>query len=222
MLQQINRKILIYLFIFLSLGTYTNKEFSKLSYPKIKSYEITGLSKFQNYKINQDLFALQNQNLFFLKENEVSKIISSHRDVEKFFVFKNYPSNLHVKIEKTSFLAITKKNGLDFYIGSNGNLIKVNNKIDLPYLFGDIEITEFLKFKEIIDASNFDYNEIKSLYYFKSKRWDIETKNNQIIKLPIEKLKLSLEILIKIYNNNELKDFKVIDFRQNKLIILNG
>ena len=47
-------------------------------------------------------------------------------------------------------------------------------------------IKEFFKLKEIIDNSNFDYNEIKKLYFFPSKRWDIETKTGQLIKLPKE------------------------------------
>ena len=65
MLLQINRKIFIYLFIFFILGTYNNKKFSNLSFPKIDNYKISGLSKASNNKIFQDLSYLQNQNLFF-------------------------------------------------------------------------------------------------------------------------------------------------------------
>ena len=223
MLLQINRKILFYLFIFLVLGTYNNKEFSNFNFPKINSYKVTGLSEFENNQINHDLSTIQNQTLFFLKKNKVSKIINSHKIVEKFFVFKEYPSNLNIKIEKTNFLALTKKNGKDYYIGANGNVIEVkSDKIDLPFLFFVIEISEFLKLKKIIDDSNFNYNDIKNLYYFKSKRWDIETKNDLIIKLPIKSLETSFEILLKINDNEEFGDFKIIDLRQDNQIILNG
>ena len=221
--QQISKKIFIYLFIFLILGTYTNKELSKFGLPEIDSYKIVGLSEIQNNQILQDLSNLKNQNLFFIKKNKISKIINSHKIVEKFFVFKNYPSNLSIMIEKTNFLALTKKNGQNFYIGSNGNLILVKNeKNDLPIVFGNIEISEFLRFKKIIDNSNFNYGDIKNLYYFKSRRWDIKTKNDLIIKLPFKRLSVSFDILSKIYNNEKFKDLKVIDLRQENLVILNG
>ena len=221
--QRINKKILIYLFIFFSLGTYNKQEFSKLSLPKIDNYNITGLSESKNKQIYKELLNLQNKSLFFLKKKEVKEIIDKHKIVERFFVFKNYPSNLSITIEKTNYLALTKIDGFNFYIGSNGNLIEAKSySIDLPFLFGDIEITEFLKLKEIIDGSNFHYTDIKNLYYFKSKRWDIETKDDLIIKLPIDKLKTSFEILSKIYKNEKFKDLKIIDLRQNNLVILNG
>lgn len=220
---QINRKILIYLFIFFILGTYTNKKFTNFRLPAINNYEIVGLNEVKNTQIFQDLSNLKNQNLFFLKKNEISKIINSHKVIDNFYVFKNYPSNLNVVIEKTNFLALTRKNGVDFFIGSNGNLIETQNyKDNLPFVFGDIEISEFLKLKKIIDNSDFNYTEIKNLYYFKSRRWDIETKDNLLIKLPTKKVESSFELLLKMYNKEEFKDFKIIDLRQDNQIILNG
>ena len=220
---RINKKILIYLFIFFSLGTDNKQEFSKLSLPKINYYEINGLSDLKNEQIYQELSKLQNQSLFFLKKEEVKEIINKHKIVEKFFVFKKYPSNLSITIEKTNFLALTKINGFNFYVGSNGNFIEAKSyDIDLPFLFGEIETIEFLKLKRIIDDTNFNYKDIKNLYYFKSKRWDIETKDDLIIKLPIDKLKSSFEILSKIYKNEKFKHLKIIDLRQKNLAILNG
>ena len=219
---QINRKIFIYFFIFFILGTYNNKKFSNLSFPKIDNYKISGLSKASNNKIFQDLSYLQNQNLFFLKKSKILKIINSHKVIEKYSVFKNYPSNLDVVIERTNFLALTKKNGLDFLIGSNGNLIEAkNHKVDLPYIEGNVDISEFLKLKIIIDNSKFDYTKIKNLYYFKSKRWDIETKDNLLIKLPVKKVEKSFELFFKMYEKEKFKNFKIIDLRQDNQVILN-
>ena len=219
---QINRKIIVYLFIFFILGTYTNKKFSSLNFPEINSYNIIGLSNIKNDQIHQDLSILQNKNLFFLEKKKISKIINSYPVIERFSVFKHYPSSLNIVIKKTNFLALTKKNGKDYYIGSNGNMIEAkSNKVNLPFIFGVVEITEFLKFKKIIDDSKFNYKDVKNLYYFKSKRWDIETKNDLIIKLPIKNLKTSLEILSKIKNKKEFRDFKIIDLRQDNQIALN-
>jgi cell division protein FtsQ len=221
--QQINRKIIIYLFIFFLLGTYSNKEFLDVNFLKIINFKIDGLNESETKQINQQLEVLQNENLFFLEKYKILQIIDSQKIVEKLFIFKNYPSTLNIKIKKTEFLAITKKNNLSFYLASNGNLIQAKDEIiNLPFISGNIDIKGFLKLKEIIDESNFDYKNIKHLYYFKSKRWDIETKDNLIIKLPVKNLKVSFEILSRLSENSEFKDMKIIDLRQNNLVILNG
>jgi cell division septal protein FtsQ len=221
--QKISKKIFIYLFIFFSLGTLSNSELQKLHLTKINSIEIIGLQEFEKNQIHQDLNSLKNLNLFSLEKKKISEVINSYEIIESFFIFKNYPSHLNIKIKKTKFLAIVKKNDLNFYIGSNGNLIKTKNyQSNLPLIFGEVEIDEFLKFKKIVDNSNFNYNDVKSLYYFKSKRWDIVTKNDLVIKLPKEELEKSFELLIKIYKKNEFKNLKLIDLRQKNQVILNG
>ena len=221
--QQISKKIYTYLFILFLLGTLNNKNTLQLSLFKKNSFDVFGLTEIENNKISQDLNIFKESNLFFLKKKDITEIISSNKIVEKFSIFKNYPSNLIINIQKTKFLAQTKKNNLDFYIGSNGNLIeKRNNSIELPFIFGNIEIEEFLKLKKIIDNSSFNYDNIKNLYYFKSKRWDIETKDNLIIKLPVNKLEDSFKILLKLFEKEEFKNIKIIDFRQNNQVISSG
>tara|TARA_B100001063_G_scaffold242271_1_gene270628 strand:+ start:863 stop:1534 length:672 start_codon:yes stop_codon:yes gene_type:complete len=220
--QQISKKIIIYLFIFLLLGTFNNKNLLLLSFETTNYFEVKDLSETKNDKIIQDLSKFNDRNLFILKKNQVIEAINSHKIVESFFVFKNYPSNLNIKIEKTKFLAITKKDGLDYFVGSNGNLIKMEdvNK-NLPYIFGDIKVLDFLKLKNIIDNSNFDFEQIKNLYYFKSKRWDIETKDGLIINLPSNDLKNSFEILSRIQQDKNFNHYKNIDLRQQNQIIVN-
>ena len=220
--QQISKKIIIYLFIFLLLGTFNNKNLLLLSFETTNYFEVKDLSETKNDKIIQDLSKLNDRNLFILKKNQVIEAINSHKIVESFFVFKNYPSNLNIKIEKTKFLAITKKDGLDYFVGSNGNLIKMEdiNK-NLPYIFGDIKVLDFLKLKNIIDNSNFDYDQIKNLYYFKSKRWDIETKDGLIINLPSNDIKNSFVILSRIQQDKNFNHYKNIDLRQQNQIIVN-
>ncbi len=221
--QQISKRIIIYLFIFLFLGTLNNKNFLLLSFEKDNYFEIKDLSETKNDEIIQELSKLNTENLFILKKDEVSETIKSHKIVERFFAFKNYPSNLNIKIEKTKFLAITKKNSLDYYVGTNGNLIKVENiKEDLPFIFGDVDVLEFLKLKNIIDNSNFNYSQIKKFYYFKSKRWDIETKDGLLINLPSKNLNNSFKILSRIQKNNDFNDYRNIDLRQQNQIIVNG
>lgn len=223
MRQRISKKIVIYILIFLFLGTLNNKKISQFFKNENYDFKIVDQSDFNDDKIIQDLDILKNQNLFLLEKDQIVEIMNSHKIVERFFVFKNYPSSLNINIERTKFLAITKKNGLNFYIGSNGNLIEVKNKkSDLPFVFGNIEIFEFLKLKDIIDDSSFSFDDIKNLYYFKTKRWDIETKDGLYIRLPHKNLLKSFKILISIINNEDIKNINNIDLRQNNQVILNG
>lgn len=221
--RQISKKIIIYLFIFILLTTLINNNLPRSKLLLIKSFEIIGLNDFEKNQISQNLNILRNENLLLLNKKEIFEKFTSYKNIEKFFIFKIYPSKLKIKIEKTSYLAITKKNDLYFYVGSNGNLIETNEKKEnLPFVYGNINVEEFLKLKKIIDNSNFDFNEIKKLYYFKSKRWDLETADGVIIKLPFENQKKSIEIVLKLLINDDLKDIKIIDLRQNNQVILNG
>jgi cell division protein FtsQ len=63
-------------------------------------------------------------------------------------------------------------------------MILLNNQ--LPFIFGNPTVIEFFKIKEIIDKSKISYSEIKKLYFYPSKRWDLELRDNTIIKLPID------------------------------------
>ena len=48
-----------------------------------------------------------------------------------------------------------------FFIGSNGKLIDYNNsKKNLPYVFGKIDVDNFVHFVEVVEQSKFDFNKI--------------------------------------------------------------
>ena len=55
MLQQINKRILFYLFIFLLLGTFNNQKIYFLELPKITEIEITGLDEDSNLQLLNEL-----------------------------------------------------------------------------------------------------------------------------------------------------------------------
>ena len=223
MQKRISKKILLYLFILLLLGTPNNKEFSKIYLNKNYNFEISSLSEFDDSEIVNDLLNYKYQNLLLLKKEKIIETINKNKIVENYYFYKNYPSKLIVKIKRTKFLAVTKKNGDNFYIGSNGNFIKARNNLDdLPIIFGNVDVNEFLKLKNLIDSSIFDFSDVKNLYYFKSKRWDIETKEGLLFKLPQDNLDKSFELLMNILDKKNFQNINVIDLRQNNQIILNG
>ena len=106
-------------------------------------------------------------------------------------------------------------------IGENGNLIELTDtNLDLPYIFGNVDIDKFLRFKKIIDNSNLNFSSFKSLYYFKSNRWDILFKNGLILKLPITLDAEKINLVFEIINNNNFNKAKIIDFRQDYMMII--
>jgi len=220
--QRISKKIIIYLFLFTILVTVNNINFLNFNLPKISNFAISGLNNFEKKIFEEDLNFLRNENIISIDKDEVSKKIYSNKIVEDLFVFKKYPSELKILIKRTNFLAITKRNNQNYYIGSNGNFILTKDILEnLPFIFGDIEPEEFLKLKLHIDKSKFDFDQIKNLFFFKSKRWNIETKKGLVIKLPLNQIDLSLNILSKIVSEEQFRNKKVIDLRNNGQIIMN-
>ena len=217
-----NKKILIYFFLLFFVGSINNLNFDKYNFSEIKKINVFGLSDLENQSIIKNINNIKLDNIFFLNDSEIKKIIEKNKLVESYKVSKIYPSTLNIDIQKTKFLAKINLDSKTFIIGSNGKLSSSENlnKI-LPFVFGKPEINEFLNFKKIIDQSNILYDQIKNLYFYPSKRWDIELKNNLIIKLPANERKNSLNIAFDFISNSNLKDFKTIDIRTKNQIIIN-
>ena len=216
-----NKKILIYFFLFLIFTTLNNQNLNA-NYFRINQISILGLEENESLLMKDSLDLLQNDIIFFLNKNEISKKISANPVVENFSVFKRYPSSLSLKIDKTIFLAQIKSDRNNLILGSNGKLIK-NNETEktLPFIFGDLDIKNFFELKKIIDESNFDYGNIKNLFFFKSGRWDIETNDGLIIKLPKQNLKDSFKLFQNFLSSNPDNQIKKIDLRQNNFLIIN-
>ena len=221
MLLQKNKKIILYLFLFIIIGTLNNRNLRNEIFLKDININVTGLDEISNTELINNLNLLEMNNLFFLDEKKIKKILNSNNLIEKSFIFKKYPSTLDIKVYKTIFLAQLKKKDDIFFLGSNGRLIK-SNKIekDIPFIFGDFTIENFFQLKKAITKSNFNFNKIKKFFFFKSGRWDIEIESGLLIKLPKENIQQSLELSQKILNKNN-KKIKIIDLRQHKQVIIN-
>lgn len=219
--QRTNRKIIIYLFLFAILASVNNFKYINLQLFKIDLINISGLNDNENSNLYEKIIDYKKKNIFFIDNLEISKNINSNNLVEKFWVFKEYPSTININLIKTNFLGITKINNIDYLIGSNGKLIKKRNDqvIDLPFIFGSIDANDFLILKEILDKSNFDASKIENFYYFKSNRWDIKTKKGLVIRLPSEVNVNLLNTVNQIIEDENFKNIKTLDFRQTNQII---
>ena len=218
----ISKKIIIYLLLFCFLVSINNTSLMNISFPKINKIEISGLNPDERKNIENIIYDPNFKNIFYLDKQYLKKKISSINIIEQFEIFKNYPSTLKISVKETKILARTKRNGSDYLIGSNGKLIKNDSSVsDLPFVFGDLNLNEFLNFKNEIDKSNFDFKNITKLYYFKSKRWDIETSNGYLIKLSKGNVEKDLNLFIRLFDEDIFKNELVIDFRQKDQMILN-
>ena len=220
--RQKGKKILIYFFLFLLVGSINNFSLNTMQLENIKHIKISGLDENENIYLLENILNLNLGNIFLVNRNDISKIISSNSLVQNYEIFKRYPHTIDIKIQKTNFLAKINRNGKISLIGSNGKLsdIKFSDK-ELPFVFGKPEIDEFIKFTNVIEKSKFSFNQVKNFYFFPSKRWDLELKNNVILKLSKDHTKLSLDQAFELLNDSNFNNIKVVDARIKNQIILN-
>ena len=221
--QRKSKKIIIYFFLLILIGSINNSSINNLKLEKIKNINIFGLEENDQKTIINNLNNLDLKNIFFINKNNFKDIIESNSLVEEYNVIKKYPYSIDIDIKKTNFIAKLSENGNFFLVGNNGKLSNNNNsKIELPYIFGKPEIKKIVQLKKIIDKSEIEYSQVETLYYFKSNRWDLKLKNNIIIKLP-ENIEINNLDKISIFIKNiNLENKKIIDARiKNQIIILN-
>ena len=220
--QRKSKKIILYFFLLFVFGSINNISLNKIKFHGLDKINITGLKDIDNKLLLKNIKSLDLDNLFLINGNKIKEVMDSNSLIENYIILKKYPSTLNIKIKKTNFLAKVNLDNQEFLVGSNGKLSKINNSNDnLPYIFGKPKISEFLKFKKIIDNSKISYKEIKSFYYFKSRRWDIELKNNILIKLSKENTKNSLDDAFVFLSQNVLNKSIIIDARISNQIIIN-
>ena len=221
--QRKSKKILIYLFFLFLVGSINNIHINNLNFLSVKEINVTGLENKENSTLSKKIERLLKlDNIYLINKKDLNTLIESNNLVEKYFIFKRYPSSLNINIDKTNFLAKISKNGKIYDLASNGKLIENrHSNRQLPFVFGNPEIVEFFNIKKIIDESQISFEEIESLYFFLSKRWDLKLRNNIIIKLPNDNTKEGLKLVSEFLHNNEFKYIKIIDARIKNQIILN-
>ena len=222
--QRKGKKILIYFFLLLIVGSINNNTINSFKYENIKNINVLGLGHKDNQVLLYNIIDLNLGNIFFLDKKKINEIIDSNTLIHDYEIFKRYPHSIDINVKKTKFLARIKDNKNFFLIGSNGKLssIKHKDKINyLPFVFGKPEIDQFLKFKKIIDNSKFEYKHIDNLFFFASNRWDIQFKDNLLIKLPIKSTQKTLDLVSDFLVENTNNSIKIVDARIQNQIILN-
>tara|TARA_B110000046_G_C13009975_1_gene406223 strand:- start:1658 stop:2332 length:675 start_codon:yes stop_codon:yes gene_type:complete len=214
-------KVIIYLILLFILSTTSKKslEFQQNYSAKINKIQVSGLSNKINLQIRNRIKKLLHGNIFSINRDRIDKIISEYNLVELYSVKKIYPTKIEIKIEQTKFIAkISGSNKV--LVGSNGKLIKQDINKRLPFLFGKYNSKKFLEFKKIIDNSAFKFNDLKSISFYPSKRWDITTIDNILINLPQDNLLQSLNLAYKLIIDDNFKKIKIIDLRVKNHVVI--
>ena len=219
---RLTKKILFYIFLIIFLSTFNNKYFLKIGLKPIDEITVIGLNEREMQDLLSNLELHNLKNIFFLNKFELEEKLKANKLIENYTVFKRYPSSIEIRVSKTKFLANVFKDGRSFVLGSNGKLISsIDKNNNLPNIFGDYDKASFFNLLQSIKKSKLELSRVKNLYFFKSGRWDIETSQNVIIKLPKENLEASLNLSLDILNNNEFKNIKILDIRQDNQVIVN-
>ncbi len=220
--QRKSKKFLVYFFLLIIVSTINNNSINKLKFKNIQNINVTGLNEKDNQKIVNEIKSLNLENIFFINKSKINGLIKTNSLIESYEIFKEYPSTISIKIKKTNYYAKINYNGETFLIGSNGKLNSNNSNYGhLPYIFGKPDIDEFLKFKRIIDKSEFSFERIENLFFFPSKRWDLKLKDDILLRLPTNVTNERLDNIHQLLENFNGESFNIVDARIENQIILN-
>tara|TARA_B100000242_G_C42968924_1_gene449544 strand:- start:338 stop:997 length:660 start_codon:yes stop_codon:yes gene_type:complete len=217
-----NKRLIIgisLLFLFSTYNIKVNKTF--FSNLQIKKITIENNKIIKEEEIKEKLSFLYETNFFFLRTKNIEKKLKEIQFIESYQIKKIYPNNLRIKIIEKKPIVIIQRMKQKKYFTDRGDLIDfrdIKKFKDLPIVFGDKKSfsTFYLNLKNI----NFPIEEIDKFYLFKSKRWDLLTLKNQLIKLPVKDYNKSLLNFISLKDQAIFEKYKIFDYRiKNQLIL---
>ena len=215
------KRLVIALTLFILLTTISSQQkiiFSKFNLQKVI---IENNLLLEDKEIKNLLSPIYNKNILFLKNKEIEKELMKNSYIESFVIKKKYPSTLKIQIFEKKPIAVLINQKDKFYLSEKIDLIEFRNLPiyqNLPHVFGNKD--DFKIFHENLKKINFPLEIIKKYTLYESKRWDLETKNNKIIKLPSENYSKSLKSYLNIKSKNNFKEYKLFDYRINNQLIL--
>lgn len=216
------KRIVIGLGLLILLTTITSQQKIVISKFNLKEINIENNILTKKKDIKKLLFPIYNKNLIFLKNLEIEKALMQNSFIESFEIKKKYPNTLTIKIFEKKPIAILQYNKNKFYLSEKIELIKfenLSNYQNLPYVIGSKE--DFEIFYKSLNNINFPFDQIKKYTLYESKRWDLETVNNKLIRLPAKDYIKSIKNYLNLINNNDFKKYKLFDYRINNQLILN-
>ena len=141
--------------------------------------------------------------------------------IESFNIKKIYPSTLIIQIFEKKPIAILFNKKNKYYLSERIDLIEFKNLSNyqtLPYILGNKD--DFKIFYNNLKKINFPIDTIEKYTFYETNRWDLKTKNNQVIKLPSKKYTKSLENFLNLKSKNDFEKYQLFDYRISNQLIL--
>jgi len=221
-------KILLLFVLLAFLSTYNHKVPSKTIDEKTKFYEIKNIEITNNIRINKKeiedrLSTIFNKNIFYLKASDIESPLKGINFLKKVQVKKKFPDTVVVKIFETKPIGIIHKNQVTYILDSSSKLIELKSSEEfsqLPNIFGKDAESNFLFLFNNLKKKNFPYKKIKNYYYFQIGRWDLQFKNNQTIKFPVNNIGYAINKSIELLDRKDFVNYNIIDLRiEGKIIV---
>ncbi len=215
------KKIVFGLLLFLLLTTITSQQ--KIIFSKFNLEEIILENNLliKDKEIKKLLLPIYNKNLILLNTKDIENTLLQNSFIDSFKLKKKYPNTLIIKIYEKKPIAILFYKKKKFYLSRKIELIEFNNLKDyknLPYVFGNKD--EFKIFYNNLKKINFPINQIKKYIYYETNRWDLETNDKKIIKLPSKNYIKSLQNYLEIERKKNFKKYVLFDYRIKDQLIL--
>ena len=216
-----SNRILIAISLFFLLTTITSQQKLILTNFNLKKINIENNFLLKEADLKNQLNQFYGKNLIFLKNIEVEKALLKNSFIESFTLRKEYPNTLKIKIFEKKPLAILINKKKKFYLSEKVDLIKFQNFKNyekLPLVLGNQE--EFRVLYDNLKEISFPINHIKNFTLYESNRWDLETVDQIIIKLPPKNYIKSLGNFLTIKGNENFTKYKIFDYRIKDQLIL--
>ncbi len=215
------KRTIIAILLFLLLSTISYKHKIIIDKFNVKTIIIENNFLINEIELKKLLSTVYNKSLFNLKNSEIKNMLIQESFIESFNIKKKYPNTLKIKIYEKKPIAILLKNQNKFLLSEKIDLIEYREIAkfqNLPYVFGNEK--QFKIFYQNLEKINFPLDIVKKFIFYDFNRWDIETKDNKIIKLPKENYTKSLENFLDLINDKNFIKYKMFDYRISNQLIL--
>jgi cell division protein FtsQ len=214
-------QLIFALLLFLLLTTITSQKKIIFKHFDLKEIIIKNNFLVEEKDIKKLLISIYGKNLIFIDNQEIEKALTQISFIDTFNIKKIYPDKLKIEIFEKKPIAVLFNKKKKFYLSEKIELIEfidLKNYQNLPYVFGNKD--EFKILYNNLKKIDFPFHLIKKYTLYSSRRWDLETINNKIIKLPPKDYIKNINNYLNLIKKKDFRKYKVFDYRINNQLIL--
>ena len=215
------KRFVIALFLIILLTTINSPQSFVISKFNLKTIVIENNLLLKDKDVKSLLIPFYNKNLIFLDNNEVKTALLQNSFIKSFNIKKKYPNTLKIEIFEKKPIAVLFNKKKKFYLSEKIDLIEFKNLPNyqtLPYVLANKD--DFKIFYNNLKKINFPTDIIEKYTFYETNRWDLKTKNNQVIKLPSKRYTKSLENFLNLKSKNDFEKYQLFDYRISNQLIL--